>query len=274
MTRLRSGTSRRKNYRSLAGLTKTRSTRRPRVARLSKPVRMAVKRIVKASSETKLVTTLVENNVPHNSAIGALDYYRVIPQITQGPAEYQRVGDKVQPVSLVVRGTCAIDRQYSTDNKPLMVRILILQLKSTKQWASVGSAFAPASQRLLKMNDEGGTENIQFQGSPNDLYYPVNRDLFTVLGERFIKLDKLPPSGASLGNSAEVAPINTIARSFNIKVRGVPKQLLYSQGTDNLPTNFAPFMSVGYCYLDGTGPDVVNTNIIMNAQAHLHFKDL
>lgn len=269
-----------RRYRNRARLARRRPRRvrpqggRGRPARLSAPMRAAVRRIVSRAQETKLCTALVENNVEHNSSVGVLDYYRVLPNLYQGVAEYQRIGDRVHPVSLTVRGTCAIDRTYVNGNRPICVRIMVLALKSARSWQMVQSQWPAATTRLLKMNDEGGTENIAFSGSPNDLYYPVNRDLFQVLGERFIKLSALNLPGNTPGvNSVEAAPLNTITRSFNIHVRGLPKTLSYGAASDTAPTNFAPFISVGYAYMDGTGPDLVTTQVIMNVQSHLRYKD-
>lgn len=220
--------------------------------------------------ETKYITYTPINNVAHNSTITGGDFYRVLPHIAMGDASFQRVGDKVRPVSLAVRGHVAINRDRIDDTRAIMVRILILQLKQCHSYPQAQAYWPSNYNNLLKQNDELGTENIPFSGNANELYLPVNREMFDVLGERFIKLSQIAASGTAV----EAAPVNSIAKNFNIKIKRVPKTLMYSAAGQTEPTNFAPFMVFGYSYMDGHAPDTgAFTGLEVNAQAHLYYKD-
>lgn len=247
------------------------------VAKLSKPVAAAVKRIVKRKQETKYVTRLVENNIAHNSPIGSGDFARVFPVIPSGTADTQRIGDKISPVKCTLKGTVAISRSdtLAQRNSALMVRLVVLQLKATRKYPAAQTAWTNGMfNSLLKRNDDvTGTENVAFQGNQNELFYPINRDDFDVLGERFIKLSSLNAAGMSTGNSVEAAPINAIAKNFNIRLKHVPATVRYDAGADNDPAAFAPFLAVGYAYMDGAGPDAADFRIICSAQSHLYYKD-
>lgn len=251
----------------------SRSARYSRVARVprgvSRPLATAVKRIVDSRLETKFVTYAVENNVLHNSAMGVADWYRIIPQIPSGTGDNQRAGDRVAPSSLYVRGMIA-RADPALNNKAIMVRVLALQLKGEHYFQTSQSAWAGgAYSSLLKYNSEtttGAAEVQPFNGTQQDLYQPVNRDVYDVLGERFIKLDGHIPG------SVESAPVSSLAKNFNMKIR-TPKVLRYGNSGNQLPENFAPFLTIGYAYMDGTAPDIVATQVVANAFAHLYYKD-
>lgn len=247
--------------------------KKAQMAKLPKSVAKAVKNIVSKQVETKFVTYTPVNNVSHNSTITGGDFYRVLPHVFQGATEFQRNGDKIKPLSLTVKGHVAINRDRIDDTRAIMVRVLILQMKSAHNYSAAGPLWATSGTgygALLKQNDESGVENIPFSGNANELYLPVNRDMFDVLGERFIKLSQIAQSGTAV----EAAPVNTIAKNFNIKIKHVPSTITYTAGGQTEPTNYAPFMCFGYSYMDGHPPDTgAFVGLEVNAQAHLYFKD-
>lgn len=240
---------------------------RRRKLRLAKPVAAAVKAIVTKNQETKYISLISENAVAHNSAIGASDFYRIVPRVSVGTNDYSRIGDRIRPVSLRVRGNATLYDALA-NNKVLIVRVLLLQLKTAHQIAVAQAQWnTGAYQQLLKYNLEGGgTENAPFAGNVTDIYTPVNRELFDVLGERFLKLDGREAA------AVESSPPSALSKSFNFKVK-CPAQFMYPSTGDNDPVNFAPFLAVGYAYLDGTGPDVVTTNLAVTSMSHLYYKD-
>lgn len=250
-----------------------------RKLRLGKPLATAVKAIVKRQAETKYITRLVENNVAHNSTIGQLDFYRIFPQLGSGTSEFTRVGDKISVQSLTLKGNVAISRSdaITQRNSAVMVRIIALQLKGAKTYTSAPALWATNSyyERLLKRNDDsGGGENAQFLGNQSELFLPVNREDFDVLGERFIKLTSLNAAGTTAGaNSVEAAPIDSIAKNFNMKIK-CPATIKFDGVNVQDPSMYAPFLCIGYAYMDGAGYDTVDTRIVVSAQSHLYFKDM
>lgn len=241
--------------------------RRRAMAKKSRPsLAKVVKKIIDRRAETKFVTTATQDNVLHNSSITGADCYRCIPIVNQGDGESQRIGDKIRPKALYVRGQLGV--QDLEDNKPLLIRVLVLQLKGSRYWPAAASQWtAGAFAALLKINGEAGPENATYNGLPRDNFYPVNRDVFDVLGERFIKLN------TQLSTSVEAATPGTLAKTFNIKLKGVPKILHYGSDANQYPENFAPFLSVGFAYMDGTPAPVVDQPLCVQASAHLYYTD-
>lgn len=239
-----------------------------KTARMSGPVVAKINQIVNRRLETKYVSCTPENVIYHNSAIANGDQYRVLPYLIQDGSELGRIGDRVEPVSLTMKGQVSISPGSNT-TRPLMVRILVLQLKNAHDWPTAQTNWAAgAFNSLLKYNFESaGTENQSFNGSSTDLYVPVNKDLFDVLGERFVKLN--PHTSAS---AVEGAQINSLAKNFNMKIR-TPAHLRYTNKGVQYPENFAPFISVGYSYMDGSQPDTVTQEIVVTAISHLYYKD-
>lgn len=273
-TRLRTGAGRRVNYRALAGLRPL----RPRRVALTRPVgrragmvrrglTRVVRSIVNRTQETKYVTCPVEINVAHNSAMGQSDQFRVMPAVGPGTGDFQRVGDTIRPTGLWLRGVIAMN---TSTIKPLAVRILCLQFKGNKTWTAAQNAWSTNSdyKNLLKYNTEtGSADNLEFTGNQQDLFMPVNREMFDVLGDRTLKL-----TGHLNNTATESAPHGTLSRSFAMKIR-TPPVIRYSNSTTTEPQNFAPFFTVGYSYLDGTAPDTVTTAVIANVYAQLYYKD-
>lgn len=239
-----------------------------------------VKRIVGRLAETKYITRQIEKDVDHNSAIGPSDFYKVFPEISQGTSELQRIGDKLSPKSLYVRGTVALDRNYLDSNRPIQVRVLCLGLKSARTWPNALSTWTgavpgsiPAYSSLLKVNDEAGAiQNKPYNGDTQDNTYPINKDMFIVYASRLVTLYPQQQTVSATASSTSVESGNRITKNFMMKIK-CPAVITYSDTNSNTPQNFAPFLSVGYQYLDGTGPDVLSTKVIMNVNSHLYFKD-
>lgn len=234
---------------------------------MTKAVRKLAKSVVKRSQETKFATHAFENNIPHNSAIGAADLLNIVPPIPQGVDDYQRLGDSIVPTRLTVRGMIAVDRNYSPDNRVLLARVLILSAKNAKSYNLIASGSAGYASELLKPNLTTGTSVVPFAGNQQELFYPVNKDLFTVHYDKVFKISPCVQDGAAV----EENPSSVIRWSKRIKL---PAKLLYDQASPgNVPTNFAPFYAIGYAYADGTGPDVVATRLITNTQSTMYYKD-
>lgn len=263
-TRLRSG-ARRVNYRKLAGL----KARKPRAAKLSKPMARAVKKIVRGQMETKYCTHTIENATGHNSGVTAPDCYRVLPQLNDGDQPFQRIGDKVQPTSLRITGTLWPDRA-STDNRPVTARVMVLSLKEAKRFTTAYTAFATQYAFLLKKNDDdSGVEDIPYTGIATDNFLKINPDIFNVHYDKLIPVLTQDNTVGSNGFLSVETAVGSV-KPFSCRIK-CPKTLIYDN--TNVCTNFAPFMVVGYTYNDLQSPDVVSTRVHCTAVSHLSYKD-
>jgi len=224
-----------------------------------------VKKLISKSSETKFATARVESNNVHNSAISSADLTPILPRIPQGTDDWQRIGDSIRPTRLTIKGLVSMDRTYATDNKVLLVRIVVLSAKATKNRVATTSLFGTFASELLHPNLDSGTQVKQFVGDQNDLNYPINTDVFIVHYDRIHRLAMVAADGGSL----EENPAGFFRWSKTIKL---PKRLSYDTGQID-PNNFCPFYGIGYSYADGTSPDSVTTRIISNTDCTLYYKD-
>lgn len=228
-----------------------------------------VANVLNRKSETKMVSYLTHSNTVFNSGIDFGDVYRLLPQVANGDQPWQRLGDTIRPLSLKVRGVISSNRRYQSDNRVLLVRVMMLSMKAVKCWGDISAANFQSS-RLLRKNDESGAETVAYTGSPSDPCYRINEELFTVHSDKTYELSPGKGSLDPVDTSREQQPASTFRFSKTIKL---PKVLKYDDSKGNHPANFAPFICIGYSYADGTGPDVVDTRIIANVSTTLSYKD-
>lgn len=236
---------------------------------MAKAVRKIAKQVVRSQAETKFATVRLESNVVHNSAISSGDLLPILPRIPTGEDDWQRVGDTIRPTKLVIRGTVSQDRTYANDNKVLLVRIVVLSAKATKNRVATTSLFGTFASELLHPNLTDGSTVTQvkaFNGDQNDLHYPINTDAFIV---HYDKIHRIACCKGDEDTAVEENPAGFFRWKKSIKL---PAKLTYDpQQID--PNNFCPFYAIGYAYADGTGADTVTTRIVSNTDCTLFYKD-
>lgn len=264
-----------KNSRSVMGRKKTmKITKTVKVPQLKDTqkagVLAVVRRLLDRNTEDKYVGSQVEYNVLHNSAISANDCEPVIMEIepvdsTTGSTARQRIGNKIKPKALKVKGVIALDADYLNTQKDIYARVIIATQKDVKVGSSVLGGGVDAS-HLLRAGFGGGADEVQFNGYTMDLNYPVNTDKFRVYMDKVFKL-----SGCDVdGNEA----IQRYSHRFAYTFKKLPATLSFDDGNGDWPNNFAPFIAVGYCYSDGTSPDTVSTKLTHTCYSQLQFEDL
>lgn len=277
MTRLRSGTGARKNYRSLAGLT-TRKRTAPKKPRLAKPAASAVRRIVKAEisrqSEDKMVSILREQS--HNSSIANTgDLYQLVPDISLGTDSNQRIGDSVRPKRLKCVFKVSLDSGDYSNNAtliyPIEARLLIVKQKTIKNWGQSGTFdFA----HLLRTNEGGSSAERQYTGDKNDNMRQINTDLFEVLMDKRITLK--PQYTTQTSPTQAEGPLYPMLPNcvYITKYIKLPKKLTFDDGNTTNPNNFCPMATIGYCYPGPQlGPDAINTQVHMSVLSTLYYED-
>jgi len=229
-----------------------------------------VKTLLGRKTENKAVGWKVEDSVAHNSPIGAADCYPLVQQIQQLDvtggisSAVQRIGDKIQPKSLRVRGCISLRSSQDTIQN-LYVRVLILAQKDIKVGSQVAGGSVNANALLRPMfNTPAGADQAAFGGTTQNLLQPVNTDLFRVYYDRIHKL--CPASNATVENT-----MGSYTWSYDFK--SLPANLTYDEGNADWANNFAPFVAIGYAYADGTSPDTATTRIVSNTYSLLTFED-
>lgn len=245
---------------------------RPKKTTSSKKITKVVKRVMSRNTEVKHVGANVVDAAFNSSIGGASECYPVIPQVTMGTDGHQRIGDKIRPKYLIIKGHLQYDHAFQGNfAPPSTVRVMILTQRNIKVASDVSSRVD--TDHLLK--DNIGTDSGRaYTGSMFDNLAPINRDTFTVLMDRKFKM--LPQLYTGLGNTQDT---NTKTLSgtqktytFYKKIK-CPATLYYDDGNANVANNFAPFVCMGAVTDDGSGPFSLNTPYHLTVQGELYFTD-
>lgn len=228
--------------------------------------------MIAREAENKCIGNAIEYNVLHNSPIGSADCRAIIPQI--GPigiggagvnTSAQRMGDRVKPKSLVVKGTVSLSLDSATTQRDIYVRVLILAQKDIKNGGQV-NAGAVDTAHLLRTGFVVAAQNqVAFQGYTMDHQYQVNKDKFRVYMDKRIKLT--PAAATGIESNARYSA------TWTYRFKQLPASLTWDEGSGDWANNFAPFLCLGYSYTDGTGPDLVTTKVVSNAYSRFEFED-
>ena len=103
-----------------------------------------VRRMIAQKAENKLIGTQVEANVLHNSAISSADCEPVIMEVspidsTVGSTAQQRIGDRISPKSLKVRGLLSLNFGTTppVSRADIYARVIIATQKDVRTGAQV-----------------------------------------------------------------------------------------------------------------------------------------
>jgi len=238
--------------------TKRRSTKRRAPAKrilYSTNLAQAVKSIVGRTEETKCCGFPIETGVGHNAIISNADAVALLPVVPQGTGSSDRVGDKVKPTLLKVKGCVSFyDRGQASVLAPMIVKIFCLRQKGLGNLQT-----ALASLNLPNLMDNGGGTN-NWDGSTQRSLWRINSDVFEVLATKTLKLSD---------TDVENHKAQTGHYEFNIKP---PATLKWSPG-NQYPDNYAPFFVLGWHYEDGSTPSITDVNVINTAYGFLYYKD-
>jgi len=235
----------------------------------SKALTKAVQKIIHKNVESKQGYHSVAG-VSYNSGINAVgDATRLIPSITQGTGDNQRIGDQLRAQSLIIKGAIVYNPstgQYGTyPNARLGVRVMIVQPKAYGTLDDVQSTTGTWSNYLLK---KGGSTSA-FAGLIQDLWAPINTDAITKYYDKVFYLDN-PYQVTAVGSQ----DMKGSTRLFSIKINMRNKVLKFdSSVSSGNPTNFAPVLVIGYCHMDNSAADTLTTAIQLTYDAIFNYED-
>lgn len=249
---------------------------KPKRSKISKPTKTA-KMILKRIEDKQAYTA--SNATFFNSGIdSAGDMVKIIPNISKGTNDNQRIGDQLTAKSFNLKGFIRFLPQPASGsvNVPkwghIGVRMMILSLKAAGNYDVAVTQFN-ALNTLLK---KGGT-TVAFTGAISDLYADINTDVFTKHYNKVIYLNQsyaMQPSGA--GNQSALAiDVSKLVKFFNIKIKMRNKILKYDDSLSSglLPNNCGMFLCAGYVYMDGSSPDVLTTNLQVSWDTIFNYED-
>lgn len=236
-----------------------------------------IKKVVSRLQETKKAFyTSGDSLTRFNSGISATgDMLQLCPNINQGSDEAQRIGNQIRTHALRVKGYVKLDVNEVTDSTKLpsvAVRMMVVTMKTRPCFYD-----ATGTPGTLATLLEKGQTTVGFTGVLSDLYAPINTDVFTVHHDEVFYLNQsyLNVTGGAAPTQTIAQDIRNTVKFFDFGVKCKNKLLRYDVdvGSGLFPTNFGPFMVVGYSYLDGSTPDVLDTKLGMQYDTVLTFED-
>lgn len=271
--RIRAGTRKIRGGRVMRTMTGVRR------ARVSTGLRQAVQRIVKGNEETKYVANANDGTgvplaqpwspTPQIDVVGKFN--PAIPKVSQGVGDHQRVGGKIEPVSLAVSVRVGFNPTDISCNSLLGV-IYYGTDKSGKTWNGGNPLSTPAI-----LDDGDGTQSA-FLGSRFDLTKPMDKKLVTAKRIVF-RLSKTAgiqnsDNNPAAGQNGNMSTSNGLSeKSFLLKFK-TPKHLGYLVNTSSYPQNYAPWYAIGFCHADGSPATILDNELVnVTSQCHLYFKD-
>lgn len=257
-----------------------RPTRRPTKrtrkgsAKPSKSLAKKIKTVIHAQTETKQAFYPLTLTAFNSGISGSGDAIQIMPNISRGTSDNNRIGDQSRAMSLSLRGHMYLTTSNnSAANARIGVRMFVVSPKYTPNFTLAQAAAPTWMPTLLK---KGGTTTA-FTGVISDLYAPVNTDAVTCHFDRVTYIT-IPYLYQGLGTGS----VNTLAswdlkdscKFFNIKLKCKNKLLRYDDSIDPLlPVNYGPVFLVGYCKLDGSSVDTVSTQLNVAFDSVFNYED-
>lgn len=223
-----------------------------------------VQKVVNKSQETK--KAVYESGIINfNSQINAAgDILRILPQIAKGTNSWERTGQSIRLMKVVVKGYYALDNTADSANDVrLNIRHMFLANKQKSKWNDNGV------NDLLQLLEKANGVSQQFDGTVARYMTPINREQFTSRGDK-----KLPMSTIYINSNAGFAapPANSVRYFTKTLTFGKNGKNIHFEASDE-GLNFPYFHCLGYCHADGTGPDTVSTRLKMCYTATAYYKD-
>lgn len=242
----------------------------------AKIFRKKVLSVVQRQAENKQAYQSTGNTpVYFNSGIsGAGDCQQIVPYVSSGTADNQRIGDEIRAKSLLIRGAILMQLKNDTSlaNRKIGVRVMIVQPRRYTAFQDITGGAGNWQLGILK---KGGSVSA-FTGTMPDLWAPLNKDELIIYYDKvhYMSIDAVTTSSAIGSYSQDV---RQTTKFINIRVPCRNKLLRYDSSADagTLPAGWNPVMLVGYSYLDfnGGGPDTVTTSVGVCYDSMLTFED-
>lgn len=236
-----------------------------------------IKQVMSSLTETKQAYYNSGNTLTmFNSGIDSVgDLQQIVPNIANGVEDNQRVGQQIRAKSMNIRGYIKLNINDVNDSTKLPAVVARMMVVSMKTAPNFTEAQAQASKigTLLK---KGGT-TVSFTGLLSDIHAPINTDVFTVHSDRkyYLNQSYVNATGVSPPSTVLAQDVKNTVKFFNINVRCKNRLLKYDEdvSSDLLPTNFAPFILLGYSYLDGSAADTLSTNLGLQYISTFNYED-
>lgn len=233
--------------------------------------------VVQARNESKQAFHTLAPTDFNSGIASAGDALRIIPNVSIGTSDNQRIGDQINPQSLVIRGIVQMLPQGGSQGdgpRKIAARVMIVTPKAFSCWASASANATTWQAYLLK---KGGTVT-NFSGAIDDLYAPINTDAITCHYNKvhYFNQSTWMTVGSSTGGTV-AATQDKLVHFFKKTINfGKTRKFKYDANVDGglTPANGPAYvMLVGYCFVDGSAPDTISTRIRMQYDVLLNYED-
>jgi len=253
---------------------------RKRTAKLSAPMKKAVRALIHEDVEDKY--TLARNtnaNYPAQELytagiVTSSDFRPILPVIAQGDGLNDRIGNQIKPKALIVKFTITATGAPTTNSSEMIWgRLMVLQAKNCKYTSQLISTVS--ANNLLDL----GSAAIAYTGSPGDNNWRINRRQFTVTADKLLKIQRgfgtVPKAGNVVPYIGDAICVNPLSQ-HQVTVRiPCPKTLKYMDDAEVYPQNFAPFFAFGYNMPNQVNPGAgeIDYRVAISWTSHFTFED-
>lgn len=280
------------------------------VAKLSKPVKRAIKQIVRGEAETKYTEWYGNVNdgtvnqrgtgfyntggwSVQNQAITAneTDILRLIPQVLEGTGDFNRIGTRIRPVVFRVKGQLrlklSLQDLLSTPPTNFTVDLYVLQHRRLKDYETL---YGSNDFNQLLNSGEGTT--VPYAGTVANSAMRISTQDYVVLARKRITLRYAGALNTATPGTTPVGVDNshTFYAEYNMNLlKHLPKVLQFpddnvagvpvSPRILNAPTNSSVFLCMGYpswsaSSTNATAATANNSFLEQTYVATLGFKDM
>lgn len=236
---------------------------------LGRAISKTVKRVLFKSAETKHAFGGLNPTNFNCSVSGVSDLISVIPNIQQGAGNNARIGERISPSYLTIRGyvTANNSNTIATTGEILDVDLFFLMDKIQKD----GSVRDSTSAKFIR---QGGSV-VMYDGSISSSCAPVDTDRFRVLKRLRCKLipwplstnqlNSNPNSGSQVYRFKVTVPLSKLCPSFD-----------YTDITASQPNNCNMFLACGYVMYNNpsNADNTLSVPVQISYASTLYYKDL
>lgn len=289
--------SRRRSVRKSRKSRKTPSRKGVRFAKAPRNTVALIKSVVRRQAETKQAAFYGQGTggtYPQTGAYATRGYFTqnatittvsgdvkmLLPFVQQGTEDWQRVGNKINPTYMKIQGHCKVAlSQMSTPTFAPTDIYAVCYVLTSKTWKSYQALLNLDLTRLLK-TQEGST--VGFDGTYWASRLAVSEDDFTLIKKKVMRLRYSGITGTG-GSIVSLANSHDYSANYSMVLtqRQLPATLLYPEQSStipaayaNTPTNFAPFLVIGYYTADGSAlgpsPVILDNTYVVN----MKYKDV
>lgn len=252
-------------------------TYKPTKPKVSKALKKAINNAIKKQDELKMATNLTladQYSVPGaglntGASLGYVSNTSIVPIVTQGAGEANRIGNVIRPKTLSLRyslralpTTDAASPVNTNPFKgiPFLVRVVVFQ----HRWA-----IDEASQTGILQN---GNSSQNLGSTPDNWMMPYNKEEYRIFYTKSYKMSALShvSSTGAYNTENQANGFKTfVMKRTKIKL---PKTLKYNDN-NGAATNAGMFLAVAICNIDGTVVSNAQSRLQLNAESYLSFYD-